>query len=301
MKVVLTPYENFLAQSGEDTVVMTAENRAAIRNLPDVLGPRFLDVGIAEQTLIGMAAGLALRGKRPVAHALASFLVFRAYEFIRDDLCIADLPVKLVGGVPGFLSDGNGPTHQAIEDVALMRMLPNMRVYCPADEPALIEGLSVLMNDPHPCYIRYYAGPRVVERTAPFELGKAAQLSDGRHVTLLTYGFLVREAADARRRLEARGITVRLVDVQMLKPFDEAAVLAAAADTQLLVTLEDHLAVGGLASLVAETLVRHQARARTLTLALDDRWFRPALLPDVLAVEGFTGEAIARRIEEVLS
>jgi transketolase len=161
--------------------------------------------------------------------------------------------------------------------------------------------MSVLMNDPHPCYIRYYAGPRVVERTAPFELGKAAQLSDGRHVTLLTYGFLVREAADARRRLEARGITVRLVDVQMLKPFDEAAVLAAAADTQLLVTLEDHLAVGGLASLVAETLVRHQTRARTLTLALDDRWFRPALLPDVLAVEGFTGEAIARRIEEVLS
>src|SRR5262249_54002342 len=109
-----------LAQQDSRIVVMTAENRAAIRNLPATLGDRFIDVGIAEQTLIGAAAGLALRGRIPICHALATFLVLRAFEFIRTDVGIARLPVKLVGGVPGFLSDGNGPTHQAIEDISLI-------------------------------------------------------------------------------------------------------------------------------------------------------------------------------------
>src|SRR6476620_6530455 len=122
-------------------MVLTAENRAAIRNLPAKIGDRFIDVGIAEQTMIGMAAGLALRGRIPVCHALATFLTLRAFEFIRTDVGIAKLPVKLVGSVPGFLSEGNGPTHQAIEDIALMRGIPNMQVFCPADERELVQML----------------------------------------------------------------------------------------------------------------------------------------------------------------
>src|SRR5262249_42991269 len=103
-----------LAAQREDVVVMTAENRAHVRNLPAALGPRFVDVGICEQTLVGAAAGLALRGRTPVVHALASFLTQRAFEFIRTDVGVAQLPVKLVGFVPGLLSEANGPTHQAI-------------------------------------------------------------------------------------------------------------------------------------------------------------------------------------------
>src|SRR6476620_1574638 len=114
-------------------MVLTAENRAAIRNLPAKIGDRFIDVGIAEQTMIGMAAGLALRGRIPVCHALATFLTLRAFEFSRPDVGIPRLPVKLVGGVPGFLSDGHRPTHQALEDIALMRGVPGMQVFCPAD------------------------------------------------------------------------------------------------------------------------------------------------------------------------
>src|SRR5687768_13611987 len=130
-----------LAQDDERVVVLTAENRAAIRSLPPLLGKRFIDVGICEQTMIGVAAGLALRGRRPVCHALATFLTLRAYEFIRDDLGIPNLPAVLVGGVPGFLSDANGPTHQAIDDVSLMRTIPNVRVVCPADDLELAEAL----------------------------------------------------------------------------------------------------------------------------------------------------------------
>src|SRR3954468_20599566 len=120
-------YEEVLlecALADERIVVMTAENRAAIRNLPAKLGERFIDVGIAEQTMIGAAAGLALRGRIPIVHALATFLTLRAFEFIRTDVGIGGLPVKLVGTVPGFLSEANGPTHQALEDVALMRGIP---------------------------------------------------------------------------------------------------------------------------------------------------------------------------------
>src|ERR1700722_18300402 len=108
-----------LAKIDERIVIMTAENRALIRNMPAILGERFIDTGITEQTMIGAAAGLALRGRIPVVHALASFLTMRAFEFIRTDVGIAHLPVKLCGYIPGFLSDGNGPTHQSIEDVAI--------------------------------------------------------------------------------------------------------------------------------------------------------------------------------------
>jgi transketolase len=112
-------------------VIMTAENLAAIRKLPPLLKERFIDTGITEQTLVGAAAGMALRGRVPVVHALAAFLTMRAFEFIRTDIGLAGLPVKLVGSVAGFLSTANGPTHQAIEDIALMSMIPSMHIFCP--------------------------------------------------------------------------------------------------------------------------------------------------------------------------
>jgi transketolase len=126
----------------ERYVVLTAENRAPIRNLPPILGSRFIDTGITEQALVGAAAGLALRGRIPIAHALATFLTMRAFEFIRTDVGLPGLPVKLVGYVPGLLSEANGPTHQALEDVALMRGIPKMQVFCPADLDDMVACLN---------------------------------------------------------------------------------------------------------------------------------------------------------------
>lgn len=289
-----------LAAQRPDVVVMTAENRAAIRGLPGILGERFVDVGICEQTLVGAAAGLALRGRVPVVHALASFLVMRAFEFIRTDVALAGLPVKLVGYVPGFLSEANGPTHQALEDVALMRGLPGMRVVCPADEAELADALPAILDDPGPCYVRYNALPPAVEHSEPFALGKAEVLSAGEGVGILTYGLLLREAVEAKAILEDRGIPVRLVNLRSLKPVDEAAILEAARKTWLLVTLEDHFLSGGLHTLVAELMLRHRVSPRTLPIALDERWFKPAPLRDVLLYEGFTGAAVAQRILDAL-
>ncbi|HEV3457326.1 MAG TPA: transketolase C-terminal domain-containing protein [Thermoanaerobaculia bacterium] len=287
-----------LAAVRPELVVMTAENRAAIRNLPAVLGPRFIDVGICEQTMIGAAAGLALRGRTPVAHALATFLVMRAFEFIRTDVGIANLPVTLVGAVPGFLSDGNGPTHQALEDVALMRGIPHMQVVCPADEEELIAALPAILDSRAPCYVRHNALPAAVVHTAPFAIGRAELVAPGAEggVTLLTYGFLLREVAAARQVLEDHGVPVAVLNMRSLQPVDEAAVVAAARSSRLLVTVEDHFQTGGLYSIVAEVMVRHGVLCRLRSISLGARWFKPALLPAVLAHEGFTGPAIAGKV-----
>jgi transketolase len=284
-----------MAAANERIVVMTAENRAAIRNLPASLGRRFIDVGICEQTMIGAAAGLALRGRTPVAHALATFMTLRAFEFIRTDVGIAHLPVKLVGAVAGFLSEANGPTHQAIEDIALMRGIPGMRIFCPADEQELVAAMPQVTEDPHPWYIRYTALPPVADH-APFEIGKAEQLTDGSDVGLLTYGLLLREALRAAEILGSQGCSTRVIHMRTLSPFDAEIIVRAAQETRMLVTLEDHFVTGGLYSIVSETLVAHRTNTRVLPIALDHRWFKPALLPQVLHYEGFTGEQIADRI-----
>jgi len=291
-------YEDLLATLAEQDrriVVMTAENRAAIRGLPARLGDRFIDVGICEQTMIGAAAGLALRGRIPVCHALATFLTLRAFEFIRTDVGIARLPVKLVGAVPGFLSEANGPTHQAIEDVALMRAIAGMQIVCPADEAELLAAMPVILATDAPCYVRFNAMRPAVEHSAPFEMGRAEVLSEGGDVSLLTYGLMLREADLARQHLEAEGLRVRLVNLRTLRPIDVRAVLRAAAESKLIATVEDHLLVGGLYSIVCEILVANEVRAKVLPIALDS-WFKPALLKDALAFERFDGASIAARV-----
>src|SRR5262249_15838207 len=201
-----------IAERNPDVVVMTAENRAAIRTLPDRLGPRFIDVGIAEQTLVGAAAGLALRGKVPVVHALATFLTMRAFEFIRTDVGIAQLPVKLVGACAGFLSEANGPTHQALADLALMPAIPAMHVCCPADEEEMLEALTCMVGDRAPWYMRYNAHQPAFRHHAPFVPGIAEIVTEGTDVALLTYGYLTRECYDAAQRLSAAGIATKLVN-----------------------------------------------------------------------------------------
>ena len=283
------------ALADERIIVMTAENRALVRNAPKALGPRFIDTGITEQTLIGMAAGLALRGRIPIVHALAPFLTMRAFEFIRTDIGIPCLPVKLSGYIPGFLSDGNGPTHQSIEDVSIMRGIPGMEVYCPADEDDLLTMLPAIWSSEAPAYVRVNHKTGTY-RHRPFERGKAEVIDEGTDITLLVYGFLFGEALKTKEILEGQGLSVGLVNMRSLKPVDEAALLRYARRSRLLVTIEDHLLTGGLYSILAEVLLKQRMTANTLPLALKERWFRPGLLNEVVRHEGFTAEQMAERI-----
>jgi transketolase len=298
-----TTYEQALAALAaerDDLVVMTAENRAHLRSLPAALGARLIDVGICEQTMVGAAAGLALRGRTPVVHALATFLTLRAFEFIRTDVGIPGLPVKLVGYVPGLLSEANGPTHQAIDDVAVMRAIPGMQVFCPADLGELVEALPQIVASRAPAYVRYTAAPAAVEHVQPFAIGKAEVLAGDEGVSILTYGPLLREAERARKALAARGVPVRLVNLRTLEPVDEEAVVDAVRPAELVVTLEDHFHRGGLHTIVAETCLKHRLAPRVLGLDLGSSFFKPALHADVLRYEGLSGDRVAERILDAL-
>ncbi|WCT10633.1 transketolase family protein [Mucilaginibacter jinjuensis] len=291
-------YEELLTQTAladEQIIVMTAENRALVRNLPGILGKRFIDTGITEQTMIGAAAGLALRNRIPVVHALAAFLTMRAFEFVRTDVGIADLPVKLSGFIPGFLSDANGPTHQAIEDISIMRGIPNMTVFAPADEDDLIKMLPEIWESEDPAYTRINTRQTGYVH-APYEFGKAEIVAEGADVTILTYGLLFEQALIAVEMLRNEGLSVGLINMRSLKPVDEEAILNTAANSKLLVTLEDHFQTGGLYTIVAEVLLKYATTARVLPIALNEKWFKPALLPAVLQHEGFTGKQIAEKI-----
>ncbi len=283
-----------LALSDERFIVMTAENRALIRKLPQLLGNRFIDTGITEQTMIGAAAGLALRGRTPVVHALASFLSMRAFEFIRTDAGIPSLPLKLSAFIPGLLSDANGPTHQAIEDISIMRGIPNMTVFAPADEDDMVKMLPDIWLSPKPAYTRVNTRQTTYVHE-PFEIGKAVVISTGLDVTILTYGLLFEQALIAVEILKEEGLSVGLVNMRSLKPVDEQSILTAT-NSKLIVTLEDHFLIGGLYTIVAEVLLKHQKTANVLPFALKEKWFKPALLPAVIQHEGFSGKQIAEAI-----
>jgi transketolase len=287
-----------LAEADPDIVVLTAENRAHIRGLADSLGPRFIDVGIAEQTLVGVAAGLALRGRKPIVHALAPFLTMRAFEFIRTDVGIGGLPVKLVGFIPGLLSDGNGATHQSLEDIALMRGIPGMQVFCPENGAALQASLAEVIASPAPCYVRYTS--REGTAAAPGRVGSADVRKRGGDVTFVTFGLLVEQAEIACAKLEESGISTGLINLRWLSPVDEQAVLEAARTSRVIVTVEDHFKVGGLYSILCELLQRAGVRARVIPHAFDGRWFKPATLPRVLEHEGLSGARLAESVWSAL-
>ncbi|MCS6903979.1 MAG: transketolase C-terminal domain-containing protein [Bacteroidia bacterium] len=291
-------YETLLQETvlkDEKYIVMTAENRALIRNLPPILGRRFIDTGITEQCMVGMAAGLAVCGRVPIIHALATFLTLRAFEFIRTDVGIPALPVKLSSFVPGFLSEANGPTHQALEDIALMRSIPHMQVFAPADEQDMLLALPTIWSSPYPSYCRInLRKPNYSHQ--PFELGKAEVITEGSDLTILVYGTLFAEALETLSLLTSKGLSVGLINLRSLQPIDENCILQAVKHSRYIVTIEDHFLVGGLYSILAELLLKKQITANVIPFALNSRWYKPALLADVLKYEGFTAPQLTQSI-----
>jgi transketolase len=291
-----------LALTDDRLIIMTAENRALIRNIPNnpALANRFIDTGITEQTMIGVAAGLALRGRVPVVHALAAFLTMRAFEFIRTDVGIANLPVKLTGFIPGLLSDGNGPTHQAIEDISIMRGIPHLQVFAPADEEDMLVMMPEIWKSKSPSYTRANLVKPIYQHDKNFRIGKAEVVDEPATITFLVYGILFNQVYQAKQILEEQGQAVGLVNMRSLKPVDEEIILRAAQESELVVIVEDHFKTGGLYSIVAEVLLKHQTTGNVQSLSLDENWFKPARLSEVLDHEGFTPEKIAMRTLELL-
>ena len=281
---------------GDDRiVVLTAENWGPIVPIGLSGHPRFIDTGINEQALVGIASGLAVRGRVPFVHALSSFLTMRAFEFIRTDVGVGHLPVKLVGSLGGFLSEGNGPTHQAVEDVALLRLIPQMRVFCPASMQELEEALPVVLESPHPWYIRYIDRTTTAAIERVTEEGRAAFIGDGCDVGIIANGLMLEHAWQALTWLAARGIHGTLMHARFVAPFDRRALEELSSQCRCLVTIEDHLLTGGLGEVVASELTLLRRDRPLLRIALED-WFSPGPLDAILESTGMTGPSLGARI-----
>jgi transketolase len=281
-------------RSDSRIVVLTAENWGPVVPVGLSGSERFIDTGINEQALVGMAAGLALRGRIPVVHALACFLTMRAYEFIRTDVGLGALPVKLIGSLPGLLSEGNGPTHQAIEDLALMRTIPNMRVFCPATMDELVRYLPVILDSPFPWYVRFNdrGGFSVDESITE---GRAVTFGDGRDVGIVTCGFLVEEAIAAAQLLAESSVAATVMNLRFVHPLDTEGILTLARRCRIVVTVEDHFAAGGIGELVASRLHAEGIHVPLLAIALQN-WFPAGPLAAVLECVGMSAAQIAKRI-----
>ena len=242
-----------LCNSNDNLLVLTAENRALIRNTESALGERFIDTGINEQTIVGFSAGLALQGYKPIVHALAAFLTMRAFEFVRTDVGLPNLPVKLMAFIPGILSDGNGQTHQAIEDISLIRGIPNFEIYTPSCEQDLVLCLPHIINNDNPCYVRLNHLPGVTEHQPYTEQTELEVLIEGAETLVISYGIISQNAFIAVNEFnDSENQKIGLLSVRKIWPLNVELFLSIIDNYSKVIIIEDHFSVGGLRSIIAE-------------------------------------------------
>ena len=247
-----------LGKGNEKVVVLDADLATATKTIEFAkeFSNRFFDIGIAEADMIGTAAGMATCGKIPYASTFAVFATGRAYDQIRSSVCYPNLNVKICATHAGVTVGEDGATHQMLEDLSLMRVLPNMRVFCPSDDIQtkwLIKEISKING---PCYVRLcrMATSEIYDENQKFEIGKMIQIGEGTDATIFATGVTVSEAIKAQKELKEKGIDVRVVDVHTIKPLDEEMIIKCAKETKRLISIEDHSIIGGLGSAIAEVL-----------------------------------------------
>ena len=297
----LHPYEKTLleiCEKNNDIIVCTAETRFAIRNLPNIINERFLDVGISEQTLIGMAAGLSKMGMFPICHALSSFLLMRPYEFIRTDLGYPKLKALLVGSFNGFISQANGPTHQAIDDISLMSQVPNMRIVIPSNINQTCELVRLSVDNlDGPAYIRFNDIKLNKINSVEITWGKNIVHKEGRKTLVLSYGLCFNII---ERIFERNFNNLGLINCIFLKPLSKDFCENIFSKYEKIIVIEDHRYVGSLCYQLKNIAFDLHYNGKIIGINLEDRFFKPALLEDVLEYEGFSHEKLESRIEVLL-
>ncbi|MCH4889178.1 transketolase family protein [Acidaminobacter sp. JC074] len=262
---------------------------------------RFINVGIAEQNLAGISAGLATTGKIPFMSTFAMFAAGRAFEIIRNAICYPNLNVKVCATHAGLTVGADGASHQAIEDLALMRSIPNMVVLNPADAVSADKIIEAAVAYDGPVYVRLGRAPVpvVYNEDSKIEIGKANTIKEGTDVTIIATGIMIAEAMDAAETLEAEGISVRIIDMHTIKPLDNEAVIKAAKETKAIVTAEEHTIFGGLGSAVAEVLVEnHPTKMRRI--GVKDTFGESGTPAELLEKYGLTANDIVKAVKEVL-
>ena len=265
---------------------------------------RFFDMGIAEANMVGVAAGLATCGKKPFVNSFAMFAAGRAWEQVRNSVAYPGLNVKVVGSHGGLSVGEDGATHQCIEDLAIMRAIPNMTVLCPCDGNEMKQAVKALLAYDGPAYLRL--GRLAVETVTDqvegydFQIGKGVLLRDGQDVTVVAVGMMVQMALTAADILAEEGISVRVIDMHTIKPLDTEILLAAARDTGCIVTTEEANIVGGLGSAVSEYLTS-VCPVPVIRHGVEDEFGRSGAAQKVLEAYHLTPEGIADKVRQALT
>lgn len=255
-------YGNILTQLGKENekiVVLDADLSTATKtiNFAKEFPNRFFDIGIAEADMMGTAAGFATCEKIPFASTFAVFATGRAYDQIRNSICYPNLNVKICATHAGITVGEDGATHQMLEDISLMRSIPNMKVFCPSDDIQTKWLIKEISNINGPCYVRLcrLATPVIYDEKQEFEIGKMVKFGDGTDATIFATGVTVSEALQAKDELKKHGIDVRVIDVCSIKPIDEEMIINCAKQTKRLISVEDHSIIGGIGSAISDVLV----------------------------------------------
>ena len=262
---------------------------------------RFFNMGIAEQNMYGVAAGLAASGKTVVASTFAMFATGRAFEIIRNSIGYPHLNVKICATHAGVTVGEDGASHQAIEDIALMRTIPGMTVLNPSDGVSARKAVEAAVAMEGPVYVRLgrAAVPIVYDEDMDFEIGKGILVKDGTDVTIVATGIMVNEAMQAAEKLEAEGISARIIDIHTIKPIDEEIIVKAAKETRGIVTAEEHSIIGGLGSAVAEVTAKN-APAKIRMIGIQDRFGQSGKPDQLMAEYNLTADDIVKACKELL-
>ncbi|MDW8799687.1 transketolase C-terminal domain-containing protein [Clostridium sp. A1-XYC3] len=267
-----------MARKDKDIYLITGDlGFSVFENFEKEFSDRFINVGIAESAMIGIAAGLALNGKKIYVYSIAPFLTMRCFEQIRVDLCYQNLNVNLIGVGGGLSYGASGATHHAIEDIAIMRSLPNMKVICPGDPFETENIVEQVLNIGGPTYIRLNKNrePRLyTKKNINFQIGKAIRVFEGNDVSIIATGNMLEQSINISKRLKEIGYSVNLISMHTIKPIDINIINECISNTKYIFTMEEHNVIGGLASAVSEVVVSSR---------LEHVTFKAFGIPDVYA------------------
>lgn len=293
-----------LGEKNTDIVMLEADlgNSTMSSLFGNVYPERYFQMGIAEQNMASVAAGLSLTGKIPFINSFAVFASGRAYDQIRSSITIASLNVKICGSSAGLSDYGDGKTHQSIDDIALMQVLPNMTVLSPCDAVETEQMVKAMVENKGPMYIRINRNdlPVVTDPNAEYHIGKMTRVVEGKDVVVFATGIMVQQSIQAAKQLKEEGIGVRVVNVSTIKPLDTKALLGFCDGVKAVVTAEEHNVIGGLGSIVAGALSK--TRLPLDIIGVDDRYGTSAENYDILLKHyGLESSDVAARIKAILA
>ncbi len=292
------------AAQDQDVVVLCSDSRgsASLTSFADTYPRQFVEVGIAEQNLVSIAAGLASCGKKAFAASPASFISTRSYEQCKVDCAYSNTNVKLIGISGGVSYGALGMTHHSAQDIAAMSAIPGMRVYLPSDRHQTRKLFEALLKDNQTAYIRLGRNPVedvYEEKNVPFEMNRATVLSEGTDVLLVACGEMVKPVHDAAKLLNGQGISTGALDMYCVKPLDKESLLSAAKGKKLIVTVEEHAPFGGLGSMVAQVISAHDP-CRVIYLALPDAPVITGTSQEVFDYYGLNATGIVAAVKKTL-